>query len=116
MGSVHPFARQRSFDPETLQVMGVALDCAWYQLMISGSALTASFRLEHTREALASCIITKAQLGERDVNRLRDYAVAHVKELLEVEPWGAPTETLRVPLNQSDRRRSVAGALTLLCQ
>jgi hypothetical protein len=94
MGSVHPFGRQ-SFDPETLQLMGVALDCSWYQLIISGSALTASFRVEHTREALTSCIIAKAQLGERDVNRLRDYAVAHVKELLEVEPWKALSETLR---------------------
>jgi hypothetical protein len=101
MASIHPFGRQKSFDPETLQVMGVALDCAWYQLMISGSALTASFRVEHTREALASCIITKAQLGERDVSRLRDYAVAHVRELLEVEPWKVSTETLRTPLNQS---------------
>jgi hypothetical protein len=86
MGSVHPFARQRSFEPNTLQIMGVALDCAWYELTVSGSALTASFRAEHTREALAVCIIAKAQLGEREVNRLRDYAVAHVKELLEVEP------------------------------
>jgi hypothetical protein len=86
MRSVHPFARQRSFDPDTLQIMGVSLDCAWYELLVSGSALTASFRAEHTREALALYILAKARLGERDVNRLRDYAVAHVKELLEVEP------------------------------
>jgi hypothetical protein len=37
-------------------------------------------------------IIARARLGERDVNRLRDYALAHVKKLLELEPREAPTE------------------------
>jgi putative transposase len=66
--------------------------------LIAGS--TASFRAEHTREVLASCIITKAQLGERDVNRLQNYAVAHVKQVLEVAPWKASTE------NAQERRAS----------
>ena len=99
MGSLNPFPRQRSFDPSTLEIMGVALDCAWYELLVSRSALTASRRAEHTREVLASCVITKAQLGERDVNRLRDYAVAHVKELLQVEPAKGSTETLSARIN-----------------
>jgi hypothetical protein len=65
VGNVHPFARVRSFDPGTLQIMGVALDSAWYKLLVSGSALTAAWRAEHTREALASQIVASAQLGAR---------------------------------------------------
>jgi hypothetical protein len=45
-----------------------------------------------TRPALALSIMAKARLGARDANRLRDHAVAHAKELLEVEPWKAPSE------------------------
>lgn len=67
MGSMHPFRRARSFDPDTLQIMGVALDCAWYQLISSRSALAASWRAEHTREILASRIMVNAMDGERDV-------------------------------------------------
>jgi hypothetical protein len=43
MGTIHPFGRVRSFDPDT-QIMGVALDSAWYNLMVSGSALAESWR------------------------------------------------------------------------
>jgi hypothetical protein len=82
VGNVHPFARVRSFDPDTLQIMGVALDSAWYKLLVSGSALTASWRAEHTREELASQIVASAQLGERDVERLCDVALAHVQNLV----------------------------------
>jgi len=28
VGNVHPFAHVRSFSPDTLQIMGVALDCS----------------------------------------------------------------------------------------
>ena len=94
MGNVHPFHRVRSFDPDTLQIMGVALDCAWYKLLVSGSALTASWRAEHTREALASQIVASAQLGERDVERLCDVAVAHVQHMV-VEPGRASCGPLR---------------------
>jgi hypothetical protein len=104
MSSVHPFARERSFDPNTRQIMGVALDCAWYELLVSGSALTASFRADHTREALALYIAAKARLGERDVNCLRDYAVAHAKENLDVEPQGA---TERLSADQLARKGSL---------
>jgi hypothetical protein len=62
--------------------MGVALDSAWYKLLASGSALTASWRAEHTREALASQIVASAKLGERDVERLCDVALAHVQNLV----------------------------------
>jgi hypothetical protein len=94
MGTIHPFASVRSFDPDTLQIMGVALDCAWYRLLVSGSALTASWRAEHTREALAAQIVASAQLGERDTDRLCDLALAHVQNLV-VEPERASFEPLR---------------------
>jgi hypothetical protein len=94
MGNVHPIARVRSFDPNTLQIMGIALDSAWYKLLVSGSALTASWRAEHTREALASQIVASAKLGERDVERLCDVALAHVQNLV-VEAHKASIGPLR---------------------
>jgi len=94
MGSLHPFRHDvQSFDPKTLQVMRVALDTAWYKLMASGSALAASWRAEHTREMLALRIIGSALAGERDVNRLRDDALAHVESLI-VEPTTRPLAPL----------------------
>jgi hypothetical protein len=80
--------------PDTLQIMGVALDSAWYKLLVSGSALTASWRAEQTREALASQIVASAQLGERVVERLCDVALAHVQGMV-VEPRKASTGPLR---------------------
>jgi hypothetical protein len=97
VGNVHPFAHVRSFDPDTLQIMGVALDCAWYKLLVSGSALTASWRAEHTREALASEIVASAQLGERDLDRLCDLALAHVRSLV-----AEPSKASFAPLRDSD--------------
>jgi hypothetical protein len=95
MGNTHPFASVRSsFDPETLQIMGVAFDSAWYKLLVSGSALTASWRAEHTREALALQIVASARRGERDVGRLCEDALAHAQELV-VEPTMAPTGPLK---------------------
>ena len=95
MGNVHPFAGQRAFNPETLQIMGVALDCAWYRLMVGGSALTASFRAEHTRHALAMRIADAARLGERDIERLRDDAVAYVERELDPGPPRLPAKEAR---------------------
>jgi|SoiMethySBSTD1v2_1073268.scaffolds.fasta_scaffold01912_12 hypothetical protein len=54
-------SRANAFDSETLQIMEVALACAWHALMVSGSTLTASFRAEHTRDALASRIMDAAR-------------------------------------------------------
>jgi hypothetical protein len=57
-------------------------------------ALTASWRAEHTREALATQIVASARLGERDIDRLCDDALAHVQDLV-VEPRKASPESLR---------------------
>jgi hypothetical protein len=85
MGTVHPFKEHQPFDPATCEAMGLAFNTAWQKLLVSGTHLASSIYAAATREALAMRIIDLAKRGERDVNRLRDDAVAHVKELLEVE-------------------------------
>jgi hypothetical protein len=80
-----PNPRFEVFDPETAAAMGLAFDTAWQMLMVTGSELVSSFRAEATREALALRIITLAKLGERDVFRLRDDAIAHVRRLADAE-------------------------------
>jgi hypothetical protein len=54
------------------------------------AALAAAWRAEHTREALASRLIATALGGERDIDRLRDGALAHVATMI-VEPTKSPT-------------------------
>jgi hypothetical protein len=98
VGRAHPFARQRAFDCETLQIMEVALACAWHALMVSGSTLTASFRAEHTRDAPASRIMDAARRGERDIERLRDDAVAHVQRELDLGVPHLPPGSAPPPL------------------
>ena len=63
--------------------MGLAFDTAWQRLLVSGTDLAASWYADTTREALAMHIIDLAKQGQRDVNRLRDEAVAFVLEALE---------------------------------
>jgi hypothetical protein len=82
--------------------MGVALDSAWYKLLVSGSALTAAWRAEHTREALALRIVASAQLGERDIDRLSDDALAHVQSLV-----AKPGKVSTAPLRESGVGRGV---------
>ncbi len=68
--------------------MGLAFDSAWEELLMSSPSLASSAYADATREALAIHIIAIAQRGERDVNRLRDDAVAFVldAQLLAQEP------------------------------
>jgi hypothetical protein len=73
------------FDPETAAVMELAFDTAWQVLLVTASELVSSFRAEETREVLARRIITLTQLGERDVFRLHDDAIAHVRRLADEE-------------------------------
>lgn len=83
MGTTHPFAAHQPFDPQMAHAMGLAFDTAWQKLLVSGSALAASGYAEATREALAMHIIDLAKAGERDINRLRDDAVAFVLQALQ---------------------------------
>jgi hypothetical protein len=83
MGTVHPFKEGQPFDPATCDAMGLAFDSAWQKLLVSGTHLAASWYADATREALAMHIIDLAKRGERDVNRLRDDAVAFVLDALQ---------------------------------
>jgi hypothetical protein len=82
MPTIHPFATTQPFDAATCEAMGLAFESAWQELLVSGSRLASSVYAEATREALAMHIIDRAKQGERDVNRLRDDAVAFVLEAL----------------------------------
>jgi|RhiMetdeSRZDD1v2_1073273.scaffolds.fasta_scaffold581540_2 hypothetical protein len=81
MGTIHPFARLQPFDPITCDAMGLAFEGAWQELLMSSTRLASSANADATREALAMHIIDIAQRGERDVNRLRDDAVAYALSL-----------------------------------
>ena len=81
MGTIHSFARLQPFDPITRDAMGLAFDTAWQEWLVSGTHLASSAYAATTRKALALHIVDLAQCGERDVNRLRDDAVAYALSL-----------------------------------
>jgi hypothetical protein len=83
MGTVLPFTQHESFDSAVADAMGLAFDTAWQKLLVSGTVLASSGYAEATREALAMHIIDVAKRGERDVNRMRDDAVAFVLQARE---------------------------------
>jgi hypothetical protein len=80
--SAPPFVGGHWFQPATLAVMVAAFDAAWHKLRSSGDILAAEFRACQTREAMALRIIAAARLGERDVARLSDAAMAHARSLV----------------------------------
>jgi hypothetical protein len=85
MGSIHPIAKQKIFEPGTCEALGVAFEAAWQRLLVSGSALASLRYADATREALAMHIVDLAQRGERDVIRLRDDAIAFVTQAIPQE-------------------------------
>jgi hypothetical protein len=64
-----------TFNPETLQILGSALDDAWHrlevQVQLNGSG-------DAVRTTLAKHIIAMARQGERDRQRLIDGAMARL--------------------------------------
>jgi hypothetical protein len=50
---------------------------------VAVSAMTPKAHVEATREAIAKHVIDRAKRGERDVNHLRDHAVAFVPDALQ---------------------------------
>jgi hypothetical protein len=68
-----------SFDPETIRVLTTAFEDAWQSL--GHDAIGPD--TDAIRDMLAKHIITAAQTGERDVSRLREGAVAYVRDMLE---------------------------------
>jgi hypothetical protein len=83
VGAIHPFKERQPFDSATCSALGLAFDSAWQQLLVRGTHLASSPYADVTREALAMHIIDLAKRGERDVNRLRDDAVAFVLDALQ---------------------------------
>jgi predicted ABC-type transport system involved in lysophospholipase L1 biosynthesis ATPase subunit len=96
MGTVLPSTQHESFDSAVADAMGLAFDTAWQKLLVSGTVLASSGYAEATRGALAMHIIDLAKRGERDVNRLRDDAVAFVLQAPQSKP----------PSNRSRTRKS----------
>jgi hypothetical protein len=90
VGAVQAFLSGRPFNAATCDAMGLAFDRAWQNLLVSGAHLASSDYEDATREALAIHIIDLAKTGERDVNRLRDDAVAFVLDALQCkQAWPA---------------------------
>jgi len=61
------------FDPETLRIMGLAFEVARAALHIQG-------RRDAADKLIAEQIIELAKAGERDPDRLSEYALAKVRE------------------------------------
>ena len=61
-----------SFNPETLAVLQSVLDETWTALQFNGSA----FEEAKTRRAIADLIVTFAQQGERDPQKVKALVLA----------------------------------------
>src|ERR1700724_3368864 len=72
----HVSEQSTTFNPETLHILGSALDDAWHRLEVrvhlNGSG-------EATRRILAKHIIALAEQGERDRQRLIEGALTRLK-------------------------------------
>jgi hypothetical protein len=66
------------FDPDTADILGRAFDEAWEALRTLNPDVLHSAHGVQLRESIALCIIDAAKLGERDPERLRDHALAHL--------------------------------------
>jgi hypothetical protein len=75
---LHTAAGDDCFDPETVVVLGTALNGAWHCLEKSGVSLTSDGEAEATRAKLAQRIVENAKCGERDPARLRDDALLNL--------------------------------------
>ena len=70
---IRQYLNGEQFDLETTRVVGVAFE-------VARAALRAEERGERTDETIAKHIIALAQSGERDADRLCDYALAKLRE------------------------------------
>jgi hypothetical protein len=77
-----------SFDPETVSVMGLALDAAWAEVERS-TTVRAAPEKAGIRRALALRIMAAVRAGQRDPDRLRDVAL-HVIEGCRITRADAP--------------------------
>jgi hypothetical protein len=68
------------FGPDTVRLLGEALDEAWRSLQTNGVYFTSRGQAEATREKLALGIIEMAKKGERDPQRLRAAALQRLEK------------------------------------
>jgi hypothetical protein len=76
--SIVSLLSKTSFDPEITDILASAFDIAWQRIKTSGSPLAADEAAAATRESLAKNIISIAQAGERDKNRLVEGALSRL--------------------------------------
>jgi hypothetical protein len=74
-----PSDTTKVFGPDTVRLLGEALDEAWRSLQTNGVYFTSRGQAEATREKLALRIIYAAKQGERDLDRLREDALEHLR-------------------------------------
>ena len=67
------------FDPETAKLLSQAVENAWESLKAAGDPLAADARSTSTRTLLAKRVIELGQQGERNLEHLRDQAIARVR-------------------------------------
>ena len=72
----HVSERSATFNPETLHVLGSALDDAWQRLEVRGHLNGSG---DAIRTILAKHLIAMAEQGERDRQRLIEGALSRVK-------------------------------------
>ncbi len=92
-----------SFDPETLTLMGRALEDAWTEIE-ARSGIRAEPENSGIRRALALRIMTAVRAGQRDPQRLRDVAL-HVVEGCRITRADAPVHKKPRANRQTCRRR-----------
>jgi hypothetical protein len=71
--SIRQYLNGERFDAETMRVLGIALE-------VARAALRSEERCARADETIATHIITLAKAGERDSDRLCDYALAKLRE------------------------------------
>ena len=69
MGSIHPLAQQRIFDPDTAHAMGLAFETAWQKLLGSRSELRSPLTLIG-REKSSLCILSTWQMAASATSRI----------------------------------------------
>jgi hypothetical protein len=69
---IRVYLKDRKFDAEAVRVMGIAFECARSALHVLPSD-------ELLNEAVAARIIELARTGERDPDKLCDFAIAALK-------------------------------------
>jgi hypothetical protein len=73
--------KQSEFDDETIRLLTMVFDEVWEIIKVAGGPLVADDRAQVTRTLLAQHIIDKAMQGERDSNRLIDWALERLTEI-----------------------------------